>query len=214
MHLAMSTPPSVPPSPGPGESGGLRDQDRLSGSVAHNSPKGDLANFAGDGIGHGNELQNPKTKAHKNVPVVGAGDWSPGSRALLGHISLGVKDYDRAKIFFSALRCLGLKLVYDSEEKGPSSGTRILGYGPDAVHELLNIFEYGEQAHAPGRGCHVAFNAPSREAVDEFHAQALFNGGSCEGKPGVRARYGPNYYAAFVMSPDGWKLEAVCKNPE
>lgn len=210
----MSNLPSIPPSTGPGEREELRDEERLSGSVAHSSPEGDLANFAGDGIGHGRELRKPKTEDHKNDPLVGAEDWSPGSRPLLGHISFGVKDYDRAKIFFSALRCLGLKLVYDSEEKGPSSGTRTLGYGPDAEHELLNIFEYGEQAHAPGRGCHVAFNAPSRDAVDEFHAQALINGGTCEGKPGLRLRYGPYYYAAFVMSPDGWKLEAVCKNPE
>ncbi|KAH8903039.1 Glyoxalase/Bleomycin resistance protein/Dihydroxybiphenyl dioxygenase [Coniochaeta sp. PMI_546] len=136
----------------------------------------------------------------------------PRARSLLGHISIGVKDYDRAKIFYSALKPLGLKLVYDSEADGPSSRIRTLGYGPDETQELLNIFEYGDEAHAPGRGCHVAFNAPTRQAVDDFHQHALAFGGTCDGKPGVRSRYGPHYYAAFVISPDGWRLEAVCKH--
>ena len=59
-----------------------------------------------------------------------------------------------------------------------------------------------------GNGTHVAFIAPSREAVDRFHAAALAAGGSDAGAPGPRD-YTPDYYAAFVRDPDGNKLEAV-----
>jgi hypothetical protein len=54
----------------------------------------------------------------------------------------------------------------------------------------------------------LAFIAPNREAVDRFHAAALKYGGTNEGAPGPRPHYGPTYYAAFVLDPDGYKLEA------
>lgn len=134
----------------------------------------------------------------------------------LGHMSIGVRSYEISKSFFTAvLEPLGLRLVYDSEAKGPSSKEpRTLGYGPDEDHELLNIFEYGDEAAPPGKGCHIAFNAPTRGAVVQFHAAALRFGGTSNGEPGVRVNYGPNYFAAFVICPDGWRWEAVCKTPE
>ncbi|KAK4196858.1 Lactoylglutathione lyase [Triangularia verruculosa] len=133
----------------------------------------------------------------------------------LGHISIGVRDYAVSRAFYTAvLAPLGLKLVYDS---GPISGVpigkvRTLGYGPDEEHELLNIFEYQDSA-PPGRGFHLAFNTPTRQAVIEFHAKAIELGGTDNGTPGVREHYGKNYFAAFVVDPDGWRLEAVCKVP-
>jgi catechol 2,3-dioxygenase-like lactoylglutathione lyase family enzyme len=135
----------------------------------------------------------------------------------LGHISIGVTDYTSAKTFFTpVLEALGLELVYDNGEDESNRGSKpkMLGYGPSMSQELLNIFEYGDEAHAPGRGCHLAFNAQSRQAVDQFHELALAHGGTCDGKPGPRWQYGPHYYAAYVISPGGWRLEAVCKeNP-
>lgn len=141
----------------------------------------------------------------------------------LGHLSIGVKDYAVSKAFYSAiLSPLGLFLVYDSED--PSKGgsalnansdkkkkIRTLGFGPDTEHELLNIFEFGDEAAAPGSGFHLAFNAATRDAVVEFHAMAVGFGGTDNGLPGVRRHYGENYFAAFVVDPDGWRLEAVCK---
>lgn len=59
-------------------------------------------------------------------------------------------------------------------------------------------------------GLHICFDAPSRKAVDAFHVAALRGGGSDNGKPGLRADYGPNYYAAFVVDPDGYRIEAYC----
>ena len=61
----------------------------------------------------------------------------------------------------------------------------------------------------PGPGFHVAFAAPNREAVAEFHRAALANGARDNGPPGLRPHYGPDYYAAFVFDPDGYWVEAV-----
>ena len=61
---------------------------------------------------------------------------------------------------------------------------------------------------AAGNGVHVGFIAPSREAVDAFHAAALAADGTDAGAPGLRD-YTDDYYAAFVRDPEGNKLEAV-----
>ena len=120
----------------------------------------------------------------------------------LGHVSIGVYDFTKARAFYrAALAPLGLGLVFD--------GPACLGFGVDADHEILNIFKRGADAHAPGAGCHIAFNAASREAVTEFHEAAIRSGGTCVGEPGPRPHYGPTYFAAFVLCPDGWKIEAV-----
>jgi hypothetical protein len=59
-------------------------------------------------------------------------------------------------------------------------------------------------------GLHLGFSAPTRRSVDAFHAAALAAGGRDNGAPGVRADYGANYYAAFVVDPDGYRIEAYC----
>ena len=59
-------------------------------------------------------------------------------------------------------------------------------------------------------GLHFCFSAPTRASVDAFHAAALEAGGRDNGQPGVRAEYDPDYYAAFVVDPDGYRLEAYC----
>ncbi|KAK4173191.1 Glyoxalase/Bleomycin resistance protein/Dihydroxybiphenyl dioxygenase [Triangularia setosa] len=133
----------------------------------------------------------------------------------LGHVSLGVRDYTISRAFYTAILApLNLRLVYDSGPlSDPSAGkVRTLGYGPDEDHELLNIFEY-QDATSPGPGFHLAFNAPSRQAVIDFHTKAIELGGTDNGAPGIREHYGKNYFAAFVVDPNGWKLEAVCKVP-
>jgi catechol 2,3-dioxygenase-like lactoylglutathione lyase family enzyme len=130
---------------------------------------------------------------------------------ILGHISIGVRDCDASEAFYTAtLGPLGLRLVYKSE---PGKVPRTLGYGLDDEHEILNIFEYPDDAHAPGSGFHVAFNAPSRTAAIEFYEAAVQNGGTGNGEPGLRPHYGPSYFAAFAIDPDGWRLEAVCQSP-
>ena len=59
-------------------------------------------------------------------------------------------------------------------------------------------------------GLHFCFVAKDRKSVDAFHAAALRNGGKDNGKPGLRSDYSPTYYAAFVIDPDGYRIEAYC----
>ncbi len=121
---------------------------------------------------------------------------------MFDHISIGVRDAAAAKRFYdAALTPLGLKLLSES----PGS----LGYGGKAVG--LWIGETTRPVPADtASGLHFCFAAPSRKAVDAFHAAALAAGGSDNGKPGLRTSYGESYYAAFVVDPDGFRLEAYC----
>ena len=125
---------------------------------------------------------------------------------MLGHLSFGVSDLARSARFYDAvLAPLGFVRVFEK-------GTRAVGYAPPGTKESDDKFALlarGADAKAPGAGFHLAFDAPSREAVDAFHAAALANGGKDDGAPGLRSHYGPTYYAAFVIDPDGYKLEAV-----
>jgi catechol 2,3-dioxygenase-like lactoylglutathione lyase family enzyme len=114
---------------------------------------------------------------------------------MFDHVGLRVKDARASTRFYAAaLAPLGL---------GPDpSGS---GFGPPGAPGLW-IYEGGEGE----RGVHVAFAAKDRAAVDRFHAAGLAAGGRDHGKPGVRADYGPTYYAAFLLDPDGNNVEAVC----
>lgn len=120
---------------------------------------------------------------------------------MLGHVSFGVKDLARAGVFYDAvLRPLGWIRLWDDP--------RGLGYGRPGEGEKLNLFPHAD-ARPPGPGFHLAFDAPDQASVDAFHAAALAAGGIDRGAPGLRRAYSPTYYAAFVMDPDGHRLEAV-----
>ncbi|HKN00424.1 MAG TPA: VOC family protein [Candidatus Binataceae bacterium] len=122
---------------------------------------------------------------------------------MLGHLSLGVNDLSKSAAFYDAILApLGYVRVW-------STGSVAIGYGEAGKGDKLALFARPNQAIAPGPGFHLAFNAPNRSAVDAFHAAAIANGGTDNGAPGLRPHYGPNYYAAFVIDPDGYKLEAV-----
>ena len=121
---------------------------------------------------------------------------------MLDHISLGVRDIARAKRFYdAALKPLGYACLSD----GKSS----LGYGADGVALWIGKTDRPVEPD-PASGLHVCLRAPSRSSVDAFHKAALGAGGRDNGQPGVRADYGPAYYAAFVVDPDGYRLEAYC----
>lgn len=121
---------------------------------------------------------------------------------MLGHISFGVNDLAKSATFYdAALAELGYARVWSN-----STG---IGYGRAGQNDKLTLFARPGRAAAPGEGFHLALIAPSRAAVDRFHAVALNSGGRDLGGPGARPNYGPAYYAAFVADPDGYKLEAV-----
>jgi catechol 2,3-dioxygenase-like lactoylglutathione lyase family enzyme len=125
---------------------------------------------------------------------------------MLGHLSFGVADIERATAFYDAvLAPLGLTRVW--------ANPLAAGYGPPGRGDLLALKRQTVPITPPGPGFHLAFNAPTRASVDEFHAAAVRAGGSDNGAPGLRPHYGPTYYAAFVIDPDGYPIEAVCQTP-
>lgn len=121
---------------------------------------------------------------------------------MLNHVSIGVRDLTRTKRFYdAALKPLGYTCLSES----PGS----LGYGNGAVVLWISPTDRPVPADAAS-GLHFCFDAPNRKSVDAFHAAALKHGGRDNGKPGVRADYDANYYAAFAVDPDGYRLEAYC----
>jgi catechol 2,3-dioxygenase-like lactoylglutathione lyase family enzyme len=121
---------------------------------------------------------------------------------MLGHLSFGVDDLDRAARFYEQILApLGFVRVWSNE--------RAVGFGEKGGGDKLALFARKGQVVPPGPGFHLAFDAPSRAAVDAFHAAAINAGGRDAGAPGPRPHYGATYYAAFVIDPDGYKLEAV-----
>jgi catechol 2,3-dioxygenase-like lactoylglutathione lyase family enzyme len=120
---------------------------------------------------------------------------------MLHHISFAVADIVRSTAFYDAVMpALGYRRVWISEYAA--------GYGITDDDEFFAI-KQREVVQISPSGFHLAFLAPSREAVDRFHAAALAQGGSDKGAPGLRPHYGPNYYAAFVLDLDGYWIEAV-----
>ena len=121
---------------------------------------------------------------------------------LLSHLSIGVADLARGIAFYDAVMAVlgGMRCF-----TGPVSA----GYGPNPDKEDLALKLAPGPDVAPRPGFHLAFAAQSREMVDRFHATALRHGGRDDGASGPRPQYGPTYYAAFVIDPDGHRLEAV-----
>ena len=119
---------------------------------------------------------------------------------MIDHISIGVRNVADSKRFYdAALQPLGYQCLSDS----PGS----LGYG--AKSPALWVTATDRPVPADSRsGLHFCFSAPSRRSVDAFHAAGLASGGSDNGRPGLRTDYGAGYYAAFLVDPDGYRIEA------
>jgi len=121
---------------------------------------------------------------------------------MLHHISFGVTNLERSATFYDAILCtLGYVRVWADKAA--------VGYGDPGSGDKLAIKLQSLEVVPPGPGFHLAFSAPSRESVAAFYEAALRNGGKDNGAPGLRPDYGENYYAAFVIDPDGYRIEAV-----
>ena len=119
---------------------------------------------------------------------------------MFDHVKIGVSDYVASKNFFlKALEPLGVKVAAEGE---PAYGIELIADG-----ETSFILFQTEQKPAH---LHLAFTATSRKQVDAFYHAAIEAGGKDNGAPGLRPRYNANYYAAFVIGPDGHNVEAVC----
>ena len=132
---------------------------------------------------------------------------------MIDHLSVVVADIEAARRFYdAALAPLGARRLMDVDDAPDFVAA---GYG---VHEGEPAFWVGagkpaRGTPAPPDGQHIAFAAPDRAAVDAFHRVALAAGGRDNGAPGIRPHYHADYYAAFVVDPDGHRIEAVCHRP-
>jgi catechol 2,3-dioxygenase-like lactoylglutathione lyase family enzyme len=127
---------------------------------------------------------------------------------MIDHVGFPVSDYERAKAFYlKALAPLGYELVMEVEQE-TENGSPAAGFGAGGKPDFWIGGEGGL-----ARPLHVAIAAESRAAVDAFYQAAMAAGAKDNGAPGIRPRYHPNYYGAFVLDPDGHNIEAVCHKP-
>ena len=122
---------------------------------------------------------------------------------MFDHVKFGVSDYAASKAFYlKALEPLGVAFA---SEGLPAYGVEL----SSKTDVSLCLFQTEEKpAHL-----HLAFTAETRQQVDAFHRAALEAGGIDNGAPGLRPHYHADYYAAFVIGPDGHNIEMVCHEP-
>lgn len=125
--------------------------------------------------------------------------------ALIGYITLGTNDLERARTFYDALLSeMGVKRLMEFGDRG-------YGWAASLDKPMLCIFKpYDGRPATVGNGVMVGIAADSREIVDRLHKKALELGGTDEGKPGLRAIGGDGFYAAYFRDLDGNKLDVFC----
>jgi len=129
---------------------------------------------------------------------------------MIDHVGFAVADAQRSRLFYeAALAPLGIGLLRTATPEQTEAGGTAHGFGRDG-----NPFFWVGDKERVGEGTHVAFAVDARAKVDAFHAATLAAGGRDNGAPGLRPHYSPNYYAAFVLDPDGHNIEAVCRVSE
>jgi catechol 2,3-dioxygenase-like lactoylglutathione lyase family enzyme len=118
---------------------------------------------------------------------------------VIDHVTVGVSDLTRSRAFYTrALLPLGFS------DLGGMRDLPVVFFGLEEASDFAI-----STAYTTGAPVHVAFAADRREQVDAFHAAALAAGGRDNGAPGLRPQYSDDYYAAFVIDPDGHNVEAV-----
>jgi catechol 2,3-dioxygenase-like lactoylglutathione lyase family enzyme len=119
---------------------------------------------------------------------------------MYDHVGLKVRDLNASVDFYTAaLAPLGHELC-SRDDSSASFGSR----------NEPTLWLYPHEG-AGGCAVHLAVHASDRQVVDRFHQQGLQAGGRDNGAPGIRTDYAPNYYAAFLIDPDGNNVEAVCR---
>ena len=124
---------------------------------------------------------------------------------MFDHVKFGVSDFAASKAFFlKALEPLGVAVV----------GEGVPTYGVELCQPTSNASLILFQTEEKPAHLHLAFVAENRQQVEAFYRAALEAGGKDNGGPGLRPQYSANYYAAFVIGPDGHNIEVVCHAPE
>ena len=120
---------------------------------------------------------------------------------MIDHVSVGVADLERAARFYeAALVALGLTRLVTR----PAT----IGFGKTYPEFWINLRP--DMAKIPlEAGTHICLRAKTTAEVDAFHAAAVKSGGTSDGGPGLRPHDRVKYYAAFVLDPDGNRIEAV-----
>ena len=125
---------------------------------------------------------------------------------MIDHVSIGVADVDAAGEFYdAALSPLGYDRYVENEA--------MIGYTSETGDSAF-FLRRDDGSQSPSSGSHIAFAAPDRTAVNEFYHTAVDAGAADDGEPGVRPEYSENYYAAYVVDPHGYRIEAVTRQPE
>jgi catechol 2,3-dioxygenase-like lactoylglutathione lyase family enzyme len=125
---------------------------------------------------------------------------------MIDHITIEVSDYETSRDFYEkALAPLNYQLLMEIAE--------FAGFGDDDNIGPIAPF-WIKRGKAPSNSIHFAFTTNSREVVRQFYDEAIKAGGKDNGLPGIRTAYHPNYYAAFILDPDGYNVEVVCHEPE
>jgi catechol 2,3-dioxygenase-like lactoylglutathione lyase family enzyme len=120
---------------------------------------------------------------------------------MIDHISIAVRDLEAGGRFYEAvLATLGYSRMI--------ARATTIGFGKTYPDFWINA-RPNMATPDPDSGVHICLRAPDAAAVDAFHAAVLQAGGKTDGPPGPRPEYTPGYYAAFVLDPDGNRIEAV-----
>jgi catechol 2,3-dioxygenase-like lactoylglutathione lyase family enzyme len=132
---------------------------------------------------------------------------------MYDHVSFGVTNLEKSLAFYdAALGALGVTRMFTLIDEGIAGykgvgGSTFWMYAKDQKQTSLGKIQ-------PPPRFHMALQALNRAAVDAFYQGAIAQGGKDDGAPGLRLQYHASYYAAYVLDPDGYKLEAVCHTPE
>lgn len=133
---------------------------------------------------------------------------------MLTYVYFGTNNLEQAIAFYNAvLTPLGMQrcVTGDSEWDRIAAGWGIYEDGGVRERAFWIGIPFDGKPASVGNGSMVAFSARSWKAVNDFHATALKNGGTCDGPPGLRLHYAPDFYAAYVRDPEGSKIAAVCR---
>jgi catechol 2,3-dioxygenase-like lactoylglutathione lyase family enzyme len=128
---------------------------------------------------------------------------------MIAHVGIHVSDIERSKKFYAeALKPIGYQMI---REYGitPTRPAASAGFGEPPRADLW-IY----QGKPDPASSHIAFLVNKRALVDAFYQAAIAAGGKDNGGPGLRPQYNPNYYGGFVLDPDGYNIEAVCREAE
>ena len=119
---------------------------------------------------------------------------------MIDHITIAVSDLQKSKLFYeTALEPLGYRLSF-----GKEGVFWAFDVGNSSLFEIQR-----SDSKPPLTRLHVAFRVNSKAEVDAFYRAALEAGGTDNGAPGPRPEYAANYYACFVLDPDGYNIEAM-----